>query len=171
MCISTHQNYTSHDYLQVCTITYNVSELWHQKELESWRTRLQKIRNSCPRLHKICSVLTYIPCHTIHHMTDDIMNKDTMARDMISSAMDVDEFSTVVIKFYKSFMVNELHELLCQVFYIFQGFDHSYTTRRMISLMNFIMSRHYFEFIVTLSCYVISPERNNIVCIDVFCNP
>ena len=40
------------------------------------------------------------------------MIEDTMARNTISSAMDVDEFSTLVIKFYKSFMVNELHELL-----------------------------------------------------------
>ena len=46
------------------------------------------------------------------------MNEDTMARDMTSLAMDVHEFSTVVIKFYKSFMVNELHELFCDVFFV-----------------------------------------------------
>ena len=62
--------------------------------------------------------LTYEACHTIHHVTDDIMNEDKMARDMISLAMDVHEFSTVVIKFYKSFMVNEVHELFCDVFFV-----------------------------------------------------
>ncbi len=54
----------------------------------------------------------------IHHVTGDIMIEDTMARNTISLAMDVDEFSTLVIKFYKSFMVNELHNLLCHVFFV-----------------------------------------------------
>ncbi len=46
------------------------------------------------------------------------MIDDTMDQNMISFAMDVDEWSTVVIKFDKSFMVSELHDLLCHVFMV-----------------------------------------------------
>jgi hypothetical protein len=56
--------------------------------------------------------------------------------------MDVVEFLTHDIKFYNLFLVNELHELLCRVFlYIFRCF--------------IVHAKHYFEFIITHSCYVI----------------
>ena len=127
-----------------------------------------KIQTSCPRLHIIGSVWTYVSCHTIHYMTDDIMIKDMMAWNMISSAMDVDEFSTVVIKLYELFMVNEL--LHCHVFFVCTSrFYPSLTTMPTIS-WNFLKSWQYFKFNITHSCNVISLERYNCICIVVLCN-
>ena len=104
----------------------NVSKLWHQKEFESRRILLLKIWTSCSRLRNISSVRTYVPCHTIHHVTGDIMIQDMMAPNTISSAMDVDEFPTLLIKFSRLFMVDELHE--------FEGVYRSLTTTPTISL-------------------------------------
>ena len=78
----------------------NACKLWHQKEFDSRRIWLLKIRNSCQRLRSISSVRSYVCCHTGNNVTGDIMIEDMIAPNMISSAMHVGEFSNPVIKFY-----------------------------------------------------------------------
>ena len=60
--MKTEENFSS----KIIPLNYcwlNADELWHQKEFDSRRMWLLKIRNSCQRLHSISSVRSYVRWH------------------------------------------------------------------------------------------------------------